>query len=177
MENGNIKSCSTLAAEMSYNKINGGEAWADTRVVRNNMLLRFICRSFPVGPSVPSPLNIHAGDYWNSPATAIVVQNVCACLCVRLSVWLCVCFGWKCCFYVAGHLILKTPASWQYATVCLYFWLCCYERRDIRRGSKAGIWSLRRRRHFTECLRGARLVCQSCLKWLWGYSYRDAAKV
>lgn len=72
MWNRNIKSRSTLAAKMSYNKINGGEAWADTRVVRNNPLLRFICWSFPVGPS---PLNIHARDYWNSPGMAVVVQN------------------------------------------------------------------------------------------------------
>lgn len=70
----NIKSCPSLAAKMSYNKINGGEAWADTRVLRNNPLLRFICWSFPVGPS---PLSIHAGDYWNSPGTAVVVQNPC----------------------------------------------------------------------------------------------------
>lgn len=58
--NGNIKFCSTLAEEMTYNKRNGGKAWADTREVRNNPLLYFICQSFPVGPSA---LNIHVGDY------------------------------------------------------------------------------------------------------------------
>jgi len=47
--NGNIKSRRTSVAEMSYNKINGGEARADTAVLRNNLPLRFICWSFPVG--------------------------------------------------------------------------------------------------------------------------------
>lgn len=46
--NGNIKSQRTPAAEMSYNKINGGEAEADTAVQRNTPPPRFICWSFPV---------------------------------------------------------------------------------------------------------------------------------
>lgn len=120
MGNGNIKSSSTLATEMSYNKINGGEAWADTTVVRNNPLLHFICWSFPVGPS---PLNIHAGDYWNGPVTAIVLWCVFLSLCVPVQLamhfqFVGVGFGWIRGFYVAGHLILN-------ATVCLYLGLCC----------------------------------------------------
>lgn len=135
MWNRNIKSCPALAAKMSYNKMNGGEAWAGTGVLRNNPLLHFICWSFPVGPS---PLNIHAGDYWNSPGTAVVAQNPCV-LSRRVRPGL---YGvlQACVLWLQNQLLCVGEKHWRHGNVPQFvcFSACAVMRGEILEKERLG---------------------------------------